>query len=181
MPEKNFLCCEVHPPGVGALLKRIGDRACQHPHRPTRRRGGPGNHHGCPPECPVSGVHIFFSRDSRGTRPATNKRAAGGSRTSLRQAAGRGCSRGAASIPSARTDWGAVRAARLLEVLAAVTPACVRNAAVGFRAVRPGLPAAHQVREPRLAALGHRRSGTLVFQKEYVTWLRPPACGGRPG
>lgn len=25
MPERNFLCCEVHPPGVGALLKRIGD------------------------------------------------------------------------------------------------------------------------------------------------------------
>jgi tRNA (guanine-N7-)-methyltransferase len=25
MPEKNFLCCEVHTPGVGALLKRIAD------------------------------------------------------------------------------------------------------------------------------------------------------------
>lgn len=25
MPETNFLCCEVHEPGVGALLKRIGD------------------------------------------------------------------------------------------------------------------------------------------------------------
>jgi tRNA (guanine-N7-)-methyltransferase len=25
MPEKNFLCCEVHTPGVGALLKRIGE------------------------------------------------------------------------------------------------------------------------------------------------------------
>jgi tRNA (guanine-N7-)-methyltransferase len=25
MPEENFLCCEVHPPGVGALLKRIGE------------------------------------------------------------------------------------------------------------------------------------------------------------
>lgn len=24
MPEKNFICCEVHEPGVGALLKRIG-------------------------------------------------------------------------------------------------------------------------------------------------------------
>ena len=23
MPEKNFLCCEVHTPGVGALLKRV--------------------------------------------------------------------------------------------------------------------------------------------------------------
>ena len=26
MPEQNFLCCEVHEPGVGALLKRIGER-----------------------------------------------------------------------------------------------------------------------------------------------------------
>jgi tRNA (guanine-N7-)-methyltransferase len=25
-PEKNFLCCEVHEPGVGALLKRIGEQ-----------------------------------------------------------------------------------------------------------------------------------------------------------
>ncbi|HEY1230925.1 MAG TPA: tRNA (guanosine(46)-N7)-methyltransferase TrmB [Ramlibacter sp.] len=25
MPEKDFLCCEVHEPGVGALLKRIGE------------------------------------------------------------------------------------------------------------------------------------------------------------
>ena len=27
MPEKNFLCCEVHEPGVGALLKRIGEQS----------------------------------------------------------------------------------------------------------------------------------------------------------
>lgn len=26
MPEKNFICCEVHTPGVGALLKRIGEQ-----------------------------------------------------------------------------------------------------------------------------------------------------------
>ena len=26
MPEKNFLCCEVHTPGVGALLKHIEER-----------------------------------------------------------------------------------------------------------------------------------------------------------
>lgn len=26
MPEKNFLCCEVHEPGVGALLKLIGEQ-----------------------------------------------------------------------------------------------------------------------------------------------------------
>ncbi|MHB1249373.1 MAG: tRNA (guanosine(46)-N7)-methyltransferase TrmB [Polaromonas sp.] len=27
MPGKNFLCCEVHTPGVGALLKRIDEQA----------------------------------------------------------------------------------------------------------------------------------------------------------
>jgi tRNA (guanine-N7-)-methyltransferase len=26
MPGTRFLCCEVHPPGVGALLKRIGEQ-----------------------------------------------------------------------------------------------------------------------------------------------------------
>ena len=27
LPEKDFLCCEVHQPGVGALLKRIGEQS----------------------------------------------------------------------------------------------------------------------------------------------------------
>lgn len=26
LPDKNFLCCEVHEPGIGALLKRIEER-----------------------------------------------------------------------------------------------------------------------------------------------------------
>ena len=36
LPETRFLCCEVHEPGVGALLKRIGEhnlpniRICAH-------------------------------------------------------------------------------------------------------------------------------------------------------
>ena len=29
MPETNFLCCEVHTPGVGALLKRVGEQGLQ--------------------------------------------------------------------------------------------------------------------------------------------------------
>ncbi|MDI1239546.1 MAG: tRNA (guanosine(46)-N7)-methyltransferase TrmB [Polaromonas sp.] len=29
LPEKNFLCCEVHTPGVGALLKRIGEQGLE--------------------------------------------------------------------------------------------------------------------------------------------------------
>ena len=27
LPDTNFLCCEVHEPGVGALLKRIGEQS----------------------------------------------------------------------------------------------------------------------------------------------------------
>ena len=27
LPQTNFLCCEVHEPGVGALLKRIGEQS----------------------------------------------------------------------------------------------------------------------------------------------------------
>ncbi|MES2937829.1 MAG: tRNA (guanosine(46)-N7)-methyltransferase TrmB [Pseudomonadota bacterium] len=26
LPERNFLCCEVHQPGIGALLRRIGEQ-----------------------------------------------------------------------------------------------------------------------------------------------------------
>ncbi len=26
MPERNFLCCEVHQPGIGSLLRRIGEQ-----------------------------------------------------------------------------------------------------------------------------------------------------------
>ncbi len=29
LPDTNFLCCEVHEPGVGALLKRIGEQGLQ--------------------------------------------------------------------------------------------------------------------------------------------------------
>ena len=28
-PDDNFLCCEVHEPGVGALLKRLGEQDLQ--------------------------------------------------------------------------------------------------------------------------------------------------------
>lgn len=58
MPDKNFLCCEVHDPGIGALLKRIGEhglaniRIVQHDavevldHMLAERS--------------LAGVHIFF-------------------------------------------------------------------------------------------------------------------------
>ena len=58
MPHINFLCCEVHEPGVGALLKRIGDRGlaniriCAHDAVEVLGHMLP---HGS-----LHGVHIFF-------------------------------------------------------------------------------------------------------------------------
>jgi len=58
MPETNFLCCEVHEPGVGALLKRIGEqsitniRICAHDAVDVLD-------HMLPPGS-LAGVHVFF-------------------------------------------------------------------------------------------------------------------------
>ncbi len=57
-PETNFLCCEVHEPGVGALLKRIGElqlrniRICAHDAVDVID-------HMLPPGV-LAGVHVFF-------------------------------------------------------------------------------------------------------------------------
>lgn len=58
MPETNFLCCEVHEPGVGALLKRVGEqdlaniRIVQHDAvEVLNQMLVPGS---------LSGVHVFF-------------------------------------------------------------------------------------------------------------------------
>ena len=58
MPDTNFLCCEVHEPGVGALLKRIGEqglaniRICAHDAVDViDHMLAPGV---------LAGVHIFF-------------------------------------------------------------------------------------------------------------------------
>lgn len=58
MPETNFLCCEVHEPGVGALLKRIGEqqltniRICAHDAVDVLD-------HMLQPDA-LDGVHVFF-------------------------------------------------------------------------------------------------------------------------
>jgi tRNA (guanine-N7-)-methyltransferase len=58
MPDHNFLCCEVHPPGVGSLLRRIGEheltniRIVQHDAVEVLR-------HMIAPAS-LAGVHIFF-------------------------------------------------------------------------------------------------------------------------
>lgn len=57
-PDDNFLCCEVHQPGVGALLKRIGEqdisniRICAHDAVEVLQ-------HMLPLQS-LAGIHIFF-------------------------------------------------------------------------------------------------------------------------
>ena len=58
LPDTHFLCCEVHEPGVGALLKRIGEggisniRICAHDAVEVIDQMLPLNS--------LDGVHIFF-------------------------------------------------------------------------------------------------------------------------
>jgi len=57
-PDENFLCCEVHEPGVGALLKRIGEQ--QLPNiRILRHDAVEVIDHMLQPGM-LAGVHIFF-------------------------------------------------------------------------------------------------------------------------
>ena len=58
MPDKNFLCCEVHPPGVGALLKRIGELGLENI-RIVEHDAVEVLDHMLAPES-LAGVHIFF-------------------------------------------------------------------------------------------------------------------------
>ena len=58
MPEKNFLCCEVHEPGVGALLKRIGEQSLRNI-RIVAHDAVEVIDHMLPLQS-LDGVHIFF-------------------------------------------------------------------------------------------------------------------------
>jgi tRNA (guanine-N7-)-methyltransferase len=58
MPETNFLCCEVHEPGVGALLKRIGEQGLTNI-RILAHDAVEVLDHMLPPQS-LDGVHIFF-------------------------------------------------------------------------------------------------------------------------
>ncbi|MDO8903718.1 tRNA (guanosine(46)-N7)-methyltransferase TrmB [Hydrogenophaga sp.] len=57
-PEDNFLCCEVHEPGVGALLKLAGDEGLENI-RILRHDAVEVLDHMLP-ENSLDGVHIFF-------------------------------------------------------------------------------------------------------------------------
>jgi tRNA (guanine-N7-)-methyltransferase len=58
MPEKNFLCCEVHEPGVGALLKRIGEHGLTNIRILQHDAVEVIDH--MLPERSLDGIHIFF-------------------------------------------------------------------------------------------------------------------------
>jgi tRNA (guanine-N7-)-methyltransferase len=58
MPEKNFLGCEVHEPGVGALLKHIGERNLTNLRILQHDAVEVLDH--MLPEGSLDGVHIFF-------------------------------------------------------------------------------------------------------------------------
>jgi tRNA (guanine-N7-)-methyltransferase len=58
MPDTDFLCCEVHEPGVGALLKRIGEQDISNI-RIVQHDAVEVIDHMLPPGC-LAGVHIFF-------------------------------------------------------------------------------------------------------------------------
>jgi tRNA (guanine-N7-)-methyltransferase len=58
LPGTNFLCCEVHEPGVGALLKRIGEQGL-HNIRICAHDAVEVIDHMLPAQS-LDGVHIFF-------------------------------------------------------------------------------------------------------------------------
>ncbi|WP_284414420.1 tRNA (guanosine(46)-N7)-methyltransferase TrmB [Acidovorax sp. SUPP2539] len=57
-PQDNFLCCEVHEPGVGALLKRIGEQGLANI-RILQHDAVEVIDHMVPPGT-LDGIHIFF-------------------------------------------------------------------------------------------------------------------------
>nr|WP_255594709.1 tRNA (guanosine(46)-N7)-methyltransferase TrmB [Acidovorax sp. sif1233] len=57
-PDDNFLCCEVHEPGVGALLKRIGEQGLTNIRILQHDAVEVIDH--MLPDGSLDGVHIFF-------------------------------------------------------------------------------------------------------------------------
>jgi tRNA (guanine-N7-)-methyltransferase len=58
LPDTHFLCCEVHEPGVGALLKRIGEREIRNIRICAHDAVEVIDH--MIPLASLDGVHIFF-------------------------------------------------------------------------------------------------------------------------
>lgn len=58
LPEINFLCCEVHQPGVGALLKQIGEKGITNIRIVQHDAVQVLTHMLAPDQ--LAGIHIFF-------------------------------------------------------------------------------------------------------------------------
>jgi tRNA (guanine-N7-)-methyltransferase len=58
MPDTHFLCCEVHEPGVGALLKQVGERGLSNIRILQHDAVEVIDH--MLPQGVLEGVHIFF-------------------------------------------------------------------------------------------------------------------------
>lgn len=58
MPETNFLCCEVHQAGVGALLKRIGEQGLTNIRIVSHDAVEVMDHMLAPGQ--LDGIHLFF-------------------------------------------------------------------------------------------------------------------------
>jgi tRNA (guanine-N7-)-methyltransferase len=58
LPTDNFLCCEVHPPGVGALLKRIDEQQLNNIRIVAHDAVEVIDHMLAPQS--LAGIHIFF-------------------------------------------------------------------------------------------------------------------------
>ncbi|TFZ03289.1 tRNA (guanosine(46)-N7)-methyltransferase TrmB [Ramlibacter rhizophilus] len=58
LPSTNFLCCEVHEPGVGALLKRIGEQGLENIRIVAHDAVEVVDQ--MVPEASLAGIHVFF-------------------------------------------------------------------------------------------------------------------------
>jgi tRNA (guanine-N7-)-methyltransferase len=123
MPEKNFLCCEVHQPGVGALLKRVGEQGIANIRIVAHDAVEVIDHMIAPGS--LAGVHVFFPDPWHKKRH--NKR-----RLIQPDFVAKLASRLAAGgYIHCATDWEPY-AQQMLEVLAAEP--MLRNTAAGFAA-----------------------------------------------
>ena len=150
-PETDFLGIEVHPPGVGALLKRIGEEALTNLrilHHDTvevlEHMIAPGS---------LAGVHLFFPDPWHKVRHHKRRLV---QPAFVRLLASR---LGEHGIVHCATDWQPY-AAQMLEVLSAEPG--LRNTAAGF-AERPALRPLTKF-ENRGIGLGHD-VWDLVFEK----------------
>jgi tRNA (guanine-N7-)-methyltransferase len=140
-PNDNFLCCEVHEPGVGALLKRIGEQHLTNIRILAHDAVEVLDH--MLPEGTLDGIHIFFPdpwhKKKHNKRRLIQPPLVAKLATRLKPGGYLHCA----------TDWQPY-AEQMLAVLGA-EPLLANTCGQRLRP-QTGLPAADQVREPRAQA-----------------------------